>query len=105
MSDRAGPKRGLRDRILVPPVMDAMVSSSGILAAGVGGAVGVLAAGPVAGIAGAVLAWGARVAAAIPRSPQQDKIEPYTLDDPWRRYVVDALKASEGFAATARRAR
>ena len=92
-----------RDRILVPPVMEAMASPLAILAAGAGGAVGVLAAGPVAGVAGAVLAWGARVAAAVPRRPHRDRIEPYALDDPWRRHVAEAVRANERFDATIQR--
>jgi hypothetical protein len=98
-------KRGWRDRILVPPVMEAMASASGIVAAGAGGAAGILVAGPIGGVAGALLGWGARVAAAVPRAPRRDRIEPYTLDDPWRRYVVDAVTAGERFAATTRRAK
>lgn len=91
-------RRSFRDRFFTPPVAKAMVSPLGILLAGAGAAVGFLATGgiPVAvGLAAA--AWAGRVAAAVPRDPQPDRIDPFTLGDPWKRMVQDALQAQNRF--------
>lgn len=89
----------LRDRFFTPPVAQAVTSPLGILALGAGASIGILLGG---GLAGAVvlglLGWGGRVAAAIPRAPAEARIDPFTLADPWRRYVTDALQARTRFA-------
>ena len=38
------------------------------------------------------------MAAAIPRAPADARIDPFTLAEPWRRYVTDALQARTRFA-------
>ena len=92
--------RGLsfRDRFFTPPVARATTSPLGIIALGAGASLGILSG---AGIIGAavfgVLAWAGRVAVAIPRAPAGARIDPFTLREPWRRYVTDALKASARF--------
>lgn len=87
----------LRDRLLTPPVARAIVSPSGILLAGAAAAatilLGPLALAPVA----AVAAWAARVAVAVPRGPKKDRIDPFTLGEPWRQYVREALQAQARF--------
>src|SRR5918993_969822 len=89
----------LRDRFFTPPVARAVTSPLGIVALGAGASIGILLGG---GVAGAVilglLGWGGRVAAAIPRAPAEARIDPFTLADPWRRYVTDALQARARFA-------
>jgi hypothetical protein len=89
----------LRDRFFTPPVARAITSPLGILALGAGASIGILLGG---GLAGAVVlglvGWGGRVAAAIPRAPADARIDPFTLADPWRRYVTDALQARTRFA-------
>lgn len=99
-----------RDRFFTPKVATAMMSPSGIVAAGTGAAAGVLvggAAGPVGalvgGIVGGVLAWGARVGVAIPRAPSRDRIDPFTVQEPWRRLTQDALGARTQFTDAVRR--
>lgn len=99
------PRLSFRDRFFTPPVARAMTSSSGILLAGAGVAVGVVAALPVAAAVGlGAAAWAARVAVAIPRNATADRIDPFTLSDPWRRYVQEALQAQRRFDEAAKRA-
>jgi hypothetical protein len=91
----------LRDRFFTPPVARAMMSPGGILLAGAGVAVGVVVGLPLAAAAGiGAVAWGARVAVAVPREPRQERIDPFTLKDPWRRYVQNSLQAEAKFRET-----
>jgi len=91
----------LRDRFFTPPVARAMMSPGGILLAGAGVAVGVVVGLPVVAAAGiGAVAWGARVAVAVPREPSQERIDPFTLKDPWRRYVQNSLQAQAKFRQT-----
>jgi len=88
------PRMSFRDRFLTPPVARAMFSPSGILLAGAGAGVAIatglpLVVAPVAGVA----AWAARVLAAIPRQRPTERIDPFAVPEPWRRFVVEALKA------------
>jgi hypothetical protein len=96
----------LRDRFFTPPVARAVTSPLGILALGAGASIGILAG---AGVAGAVvlglLGWAGRVVAAIPRAPADARIDPFTLSEPWRRYVSDALQARARFAEAVSAAR
>lgn len=76
-----------------------MTSPLAIILAGAGAAVGFFATGgiPVAvGLAAA--AWAGRVAVAVPREPQTDRIDPFTLNEPWSREVQDAVAAGNRFA-------
>jgi hypothetical protein len=90
----------LRDRFFTPRVAHAMMSPTGILAAGAGAAVTIAVGLPVAA---AVLvgagAWGVRVAAAMgmARGPRGERIDPFTLQEPWRRAVQDAVAARARF--------
>ena len=43
------------------------------------------------------VAFAGRVAAAIPRAPQEERIDPFTLSEPWRHYVQDAVHAHRRF--------
>jgi hypothetical protein len=94
----------LRDRFFTPRVARAMLSPSGILAAGGGVALGVLAGLPVAGsVALGVAGWAGRVALAMGRrggawdARRRERIDPFTLQEPWRRFVQDALSARARF--------
>ena len=88
----------LRDRFFTPPVARAVTSPSGILALGVGASIGILTGG---GLIGAILlgllGWAGRVGAAIPRAPKDARIDPFTLGEPWRHFVTDALQARTRF--------
>ena len=83
----------LRDRLLTPRVARAMTSPSAILLAGAGASVAIVVGAPLLAIPAALLAWGARVATAVPRQPSADRVDPERLDEPWRRYVIEALSA------------
>jgi len=92
-------RRSFRDRFFTPPVARALTSPLGIVLAGVGAAAGILVGGgPIAAVGLAIAAWGGRVAVAVPRDPRPNRIDPFTLDDPWRRAVQDALQARARFA-------
>ena len=99
-----------RDRFFTPTVATAMLSPLAIIVAGLGGAVGILAGGAagaigaiVGGMLGAVTAWATRVLLAVPRGPQQARIDPFTLAEPWRRLTQDALAARKQFDDAVRR--
>jgi hypothetical protein len=93
-----------RDRFFTPPVARAIMSPLGILLAGAGTAVGVLTGLgiPVALGIGAV-AWAGRVFAAVPKATGaagRNGIDAYTLNDPWRAYVLAAQSNRNRFGRT-----
>lgn len=96
----------LRDRFFTPPVARALTSPSGILALGVGAGLGIIAGGgALAAVALGLVAYAGRVGLAIPRVPQGERIDPFTLSEPWRHYVQDALQAHTRFREAVRDAR
>lgn len=96
----------LPERARTPAVARAVTSPSAVLLAGAGASVAILGGLPlVAAAAVGVLAWGARVALAIPRAPRQARIDPFTVGEPWRHFVADALQARSKFEQTVARAR
>ena len=81
-----------------PAMARAMLSPSGILLAGAGASVVILAgAGIPAAVAAGLLAWGGRVAYAFSRRPKPERIDPFTLGEPWRQLVGRALSAGRRF--------
>jgi hypothetical protein len=92
----AGPS--LRDRFFTPRVARAITSPSGVLMAGGGIGLGLVAglAVPAAVLVGAG-AWGVRVALAMGQRTTSERIDPFTLGDPWRGFVQDALAARSRF--------
>jgi hypothetical protein len=91
-------RRSFRDRFFTPPVARAMTSPLGIILAGFGGAVGiVVGAGPIGAIVLGAALWAGRVAVAVPREPTATRIDPFTVNEPWRRAVQDALQARTRF--------
>lgn len=97
----AGPS--FRDRFFTPQVARAITAPSGILLAGGVAAVGIVAglAVPLALPLGAA-AWAGKVALAVPRE-RKERIDPFTLQEPWRRFVQEALQARNRFDETIRR--
>ncbi|MEO7429277.1 MAG: hypothetical protein ABIY48_07820 [Acidimicrobiales bacterium] len=96
----------LRDRFFTPPVARAIASPSGILALGAGAGLGIVSGGGVLAAALlAALAYAGRVGLAIPRAPKDQRIDPFTLSEPWRRCVQDALEAHARFREAVRGAR
>ena len=75
-----------RDRFLTPPVARAIMSPLGIVLFGAAAAGAILIGAPIVAAAGiGAVAWGGRVLAAVPRDPKRgDRIEPFTLSDPWQ---------------------
>lgn len=99
-----------RDRFFTPTVSTAMLSPSAILAGGAGAAIGVLLGGfgglvgaVLGGVFGAVIGWAIRVALAVPRAPEGLRIDPFTVSEPWRRFVQDAVGAKAQFNDAVRR--
>jgi len=83
-----------RDHLRSRRVANAMVSPLGLAAGGGAAAVSVLAGLPVAAAAGiGVAAWATRVAVAIPRRQRKPEIDPFTVGEPWRGFVLDARRA------------
>ena len=95
-----------RDRFYSRKVGRAMTSPLAILLAGAGAAVGIVAGGgiPLAIGLGAA-AWAGRVAAAMPRGERREDMNPFSLRDPWRRFMQDALQAKERFGKAVKAAR
>lgn len=82
-----------RDRFLTPRVARALTSPSGILLAGAGTSLGILAGLPIVGAAAiGAAAYAARVALAMPRR-EGERIDLRALGDPWRHFVREALDA------------
>ena len=78
-----------------------MTSPSAILLAGGGLAVSIVAGLPLLAAAGVgAVAWGARVALAVPRAPRREHIDPFALSEPWRGFVRGALQAQARFDRT-----
>ncbi len=90
----------LRDRLLTKPVAEAMMSPGGILLAGAGAAIGIVAGLPLAA-AGALGAagWAARVAVAVPRGPVKERIDRGQVSGEWQRFVDEALASQRRFEA------
>jgi hypothetical protein len=96
----------LRDRFFTPPVARAVTSPLGILALGAGASIGILAGGGIVGAAVlGLIGWAGRVVAAIPRPAPDARIDPFTLAEPWRHFVTDALQARTRFHESVRGAR
>jgi len=87
-----------RDRFYTPKVARAIVSPSAIVATGAGAAAGILVGlGPIGAVVGGALFLAGRVAAAIPRKGPRVRIDPFSLGEPWKRLVRDALAAQVQF--------
>lgn len=77
-----------------------------MLLAGVGASAAILGGLPLLAAAGiGAAAWAARVAMGLPRRPKHERIDPFRVGEPWRRFVQDALQAETRFGETVRRTR
>ena len=95
----------LPERVRTRAVAEAVVSPSAILLAGAGTALGIISGlGPLAVLTGAA-AWAARVALAVPRRQREERIDPMAVQEPWRRFVADALQAQRRFDDVVKRSR
>lgn len=96
----------LPERVRTSAVARAVVSPSAILLAGAGTALGIATGLGPAAVAVGALAWLARVALAVPRRRKAgDRIDPFTVGDPWRRFVSDAQQAQRKFDTVVARSR
>lgn len=88
-----------RDRFFTPRVARAVTSPSAILAVGAGLALGVLAGSWILAVGLGVLAYGARVLAAVPRASggADTAIAPRSLDQPWRGAVEQVQNSRRDF--------
>jgi hypothetical protein len=99
------PPLSFRDRLLSPQGARAITSPLGIVLAVVVAAVAVVVGLPLpAALVLGLVAWLANVWRLVPRPPRRPRIDPFTLHDPWRRYVQNALQARTRFAEAAGRA-
>ena len=94
-----------RDRFFSPPVARALTSPSGILATGAGAAVGIVATAPlslplavVGAVAGGAVGLAARLRAAMPGKGEGPRIDPFSVGEPWRAEILDAVRARARFA-------
>lgn len=95
----------LRDRLLTRRAARGILSPVGIATGLVAGALVVVAGLPVwAGVAVGVAIWGLNVLRMLPRGARRPRIDPFTVQEPWRRFVQDALQARSRFAAAVERA-
>lgn len=86
----------LRDRLLTKAGARAVTSPSAIVLAGAGAAVGIVTLGPPGAALGAVAYLG-RVLLGLPKAPALAGISAKGLDEPWGRYVREALEAQRRF--------
>ena len=94
-----------RDRLLTRRAARGILSPVGIATGLVAGALVVVAGLPVwAGVAVGVAIWGLNVLRMLPRGARRPRIDPFTVQEPWRRFVQDALQARSRFAAAVERA-
>jgi hypothetical protein len=77
----------------------------GLLGGLVVGAVAVVAGLPVwAGVLVGAGVWAVNGRRMLPRAPRTERIDPFTLHDPWRRFVQEALQSRARFAQALDRA-
>lgn len=98
------PRRRFRDRFYTPPVAKAVTSPFSILLAGVAAAVAIVATAPlslplgaVAGLVAGGAAYGGRVLLAVPRDERGPRMDPFAVQEPWRRFAADAIAARHRF--------
>ncbi|HET6949989.1 MAG TPA: hypothetical protein VFI47_06430 [Acidimicrobiales bacterium] len=87
-----------RDRLLSPRGARAVTSPLGIVLVAAVVAAAWLVGLPwwLAIVLGAV-AWSVFVWRRLPRAPRPERIDPFTLHEPWRRFVQEAVQASNRF--------
>ena len=95
----------LPDRYLNGRTARAITAPSAILLGGAAAAASIVAGLPVAAVVGVgALAWAARVALGLPRAPKGERMDPFTLSEPWRRSVKDAQSAARRYDEAVRAA-
>jgi hypothetical protein len=88
-----------RDRLLTRRGARAITSPVGIVGGVAVAAVAVVAGLPVLAAAPLGLAvWAVNGWRLLPRAPRPERIDPFTLQEPWRRFVQNALQARNRYA-------
>lgn len=94
-----------RDRLLTRRGARAILSPVGILAGIVVAVVAALAGLPVwAAVVVGVGVWALNLLRMLPRGQRRERIDPFTLHEPWRRFVQEALQARTRFDHAVERA-
>lgn len=95
----------LPERYLNGQTARAITAPSAILLGGAAAAATIVAGLPIAAVALAGgLAWAGRVALELPRAPRGERMDPFTLSEPWRQSVIDAQVAQRRFHTAVRQA-
>ncbi len=86
---------------------EALTSPASLLAAGAVGGLAIAATGPIGLVAGGLVwlgmtGWRLRPRAASVVREERDRIDPFTLTEPWRQYVQSAQESQRKFDATVR---
>jgi hypothetical protein len=94
-----------RDRLARKGAARALLSPLGLVAGAAVGAVVAFVGAPVwaAALAGAAV-WALNAVRMLRRSPRPERIDPFTVQEPWRRFVQEALQARTRIAAAVERA-
>jgi hypothetical protein len=94
-----------RDRLLTRRGARALLSPVGLLGGLAVGVVAVVAGLPVGvGVVVGAGVWAVNGWRMLPRAPRTERIDPFTLHDPWRRFVQEALQSRARFAQAVDRA-
>ena len=95
----------LPERYLNAQTARAITAPSAIVLAGAGAAAAIAAGLPGLVCVGAgLVAWAARVAFGLPRQKKGDRMDPFALNEPWRKSVIDAQVAQRRFDTAIRQA-
>jgi hypothetical protein len=87
-----------RDRLLTRRGARAILSPVGILGGAAAAIVAVVAGLPIwAAVLVGVGVWGVNLVRMLPRGGRRERIDPFTLHEPWRRFVQEALQARTRF--------
>lgn len=89
----------LPDDLTTPATARAIMAPSGILVAGAGASLAILAGGGLIGaVALGAVAWAGKLAVSLLRQrPRTERIDAFTLRDPWRRMVMQAQSTARRF--------
>jgi len=92
------PATSFRDRLLTPAGARALMSPGGLVVAVLVGVVAFLLGAPLwLAVPLGALTWAANVLRRLGRRPRGPRIDPFTLQEPWRRFVQEALQARTRF--------
>jgi hypothetical protein len=90
------------DRFFTPQTARALLSWRIVLAAVIGVVAGVLGLNPAAAVGLGLAVYAATVLAAMPPERSRSTIDPFTLSEPWRRFVQSAQRSRAALDATLR---